>query len=70
MHVRAGCYGAIISVYNGPDETITALTADGIGELKGMLGDSRITPKTWHCFLDDFVHDAELVDRIRSQSPR
>ena len=54
-------YGSIISVYTGPDDTITALTDDGIDELKDMLRDARITPETWHAFLDDFVDDAELV---------
>jgi len=63
-------YGSIISVYTGPDDAITALTDDGIGELKDMLRDARITPETWHAFLDDFVHDAELIARIKAQSPR
>ena len=63
-------YGAIISVYTGQDDTITALTDDGIDELKDMLRDARITTETWHAFLDDFVDDAELVARIKAQSPR
>ena len=63
-------YGAIISVYTGQDETVTALTDDGIGELKDMLRDARITPETWHAFLDAFVDDAELIARIKAQSTR
>lgn len=63
-------YGSIISVYTGPDDTITALTDDGIDELKDMLRDARLTPETWHAFLDDFVDDAELVARIKAHSPR
>ena len=63
-------YGSIISVYTGPEDTITALTDDGIDELKDMLRDARITPETWNAFLDDFVDDAELVTRIKAQSPR
>ena len=63
-------YGAIISVYTGQHETVTALTDDGIGELKDMLRDARITPETWHAFLDDFIHDTELIARIKAQSPR
>ena len=63
-------YGSIISVYTGPDDTITALTDDGIDELKDMLRDARITPETWNAFLDDFVDDAEFVARIKAQSPR
>ncbi|MDP1667443.1 hypothetical protein [Phaeovulum sp.] len=63
-------YGSIISVYTGPDETITALTDDGIDELTDMLRDARSTPETWHAFLDDFVDDENLVARIKAQSPR
>lgn len=63
-------YGSIISVYTGPDETITALTDDGIEELTDMLRDARITTKTWHEFLDAFVDDKELVTRIKAQPPR
>ena len=63
-------YGSIISVYTGPDETITALTDDGIDELKDMLRVARTTTETWQAFLDDFVDDAELVARIKAKSPR
>lgn len=63
-------YGAIISVYTGPDEAITALTDDGIEELQDMLRVARMTTETWHEFLDDFVHDSELVARIKAQPPR
>lgn len=60
-------YGSIISVYTGRDDTITALTDDGIDELKDILRDARTTTDTWHAFLDDFVDDAELVARIKAQ---
>jgi hypothetical protein len=40
-------YGNIVSVYVGPDETITALTDDGIEELTDMIRAARITNKTW-----------------------
>ncbi len=64
-------YGSIISVYaGGPDDTVTALTDDGIDELKDMLRSARITTENWHAFLDDFVDDAELVARIKAQSSR
>jgi hypothetical protein len=63
-------YGSIISVYTGPEETITALTDDGIEELTDMLRDARITTDSWHQFLDAFVHDTDLVVRIKAQSPR
>lgn len=63
-------YGTIISVYTGQDETVTALTDDGIDELKDMLRAARITTETWHAFLDDFVDDKDLVARIKAQAPR
>ncbi|HEY0214696.1 MAG TPA: hypothetical protein VGC40_14130 [Paenirhodobacter sp.] len=63
-------YGSIISVYTGPEETITALTDDGIEELKDMLRDALVTTETWHAFLNDFVDDEDLVARIKAQSPR
>ncbi|TIU70316.1 MAG: hypothetical protein E5W13_28065, partial [Mesorhizobium sp.] len=34
-------YGSIISVYDGTDEAITALTDDGIDELRQMLAHAR-----------------------------
>ncbi|MGC3939522.1 hypothetical protein ACOTTU_17090 [Roseobacter sp. EG26] len=63
-------YGNIVNVSAGADETVTALTDDGIAELKDMIGDARITTKTWHEFLDDFVDDAELVARVKARSLR
>ncbi|MCB4863259.1 hypothetical protein K7W03_27180 [Sphingobium sp. PNB] len=63
-------YGAIISVYTGPDEAITALTDIGIDELSDMLRDARRSTETWHAFLDDFVDDPELAARFKAQPPR
>lgn len=63
-------YGAIISVYTGPDEAITALTDHGIDELTDMLADARLTTRTWHDFLDAFVNDLELAARFKAQPPR
>ena len=63
-------YGNIVSVYLGPDETISAPTDDGVEELTDMIRAARTTTKTWHEFLDDFVDDADLVSRIKAQSLR
>lgn len=62
--------GNIVSVYVGHDETISALTDDGVEELTDIIQTARITTKTWNEFLDDFVDDADLVTRIKAQSPR
>ena len=61
-------YGNIVSVYAGADETVTALTDDGIEELKQMIRDARMTTALWHEFLEDFVDDAELVACIKARS--
>ena len=63
-------YGAIISVYTGSDEAITALTDHGVDELTDMLNQARRTTRTWHQFLDDFVDDPELAARFKTQPPR
>lgn len=63
-------YGAIVSVYTGPDEAITALTDLGVEELSDMLSDARLTTKAWNDFLDDFVDDPELTARLKAQTPR
>lgn len=63
-------YGNIVNVYIGPDETISALTDDGIDELTDMIRAARASTKTWYEFLDDFVDDIDLVARIKAKSPR
>lgn len=61
-------YGAIISVYTGPDEAITALTDLGVLQLADMLREARRSAKTWHEFLDDFVDEPELAARFKSHT--
>jgi hypothetical protein len=63
-------YGHIVSVYASTDPVISALTDGGINELDDMTQTARITTKTWHPFLDDFVDDANLLSRIQAQSLR
>ena len=63
-------YGSIISVYTGPDEAITALTDDGIDELRQMLAHARRSTEEWNDFLDSFVDDEELIARVKAKSPR
>lgn len=63
-------YGAIISVHVAPDESITALTDHGVDELTDMLSQARLTTKTCHQFLDDFVDDPELAARFKTQALR
>jgi hypothetical protein len=63
-------YGNIVRIYVSPDEEISALTDDGIEELKDMIQSARINTKTWHTFLDDFGDNANLVTKIKAQEPR
>ena len=63
-------YGAIISVYTGPNEAITALTDHGVEELAHMLSEARFTTETWHDFLDTFVDNPELAARVKDRTPR
>ncbi|MGC1505018.1 MAG: hypothetical protein WA782_12875 [Sulfitobacter sp.] len=63
-------YGNIVTVYLWPDDIISDLTDDGVEELKDMIGAARITAKTWHKFLDDFVDDAELVTQVEAKQLR
>lgn len=63
-------YGSIITVYTGNDESITALTEDGMAELEQMLSDARRSPQKWNDFLDSFVDDEQLVARIKAKSLR
>lgn len=63
-------YGSIISVYTGPDESITALTDDGIEELTNMLADARRSPEDWNSFLSDFVSDPDIIARVKEKGPR
>jgi len=63
-------YGAIISVHTGAEEAITALTDDGIGELRDMLADARRSTQHWHDFLEDFVADPDIIARVKEKGPR
>lgn len=63
-------YGAIVTVHTGSDEAITALTDDGIIELKDMLAAARATDETWNTFLEDFVSGRQVKERFKSRARR
>lgn len=63
-------YGAIVTIPTGCEEAITALTDDGILELKDMRVAARATEQTWNQFLEDFVSDREVVERFRGSAIR
>jgi len=63
-------YGNIVSVYTCGDEAITALTLEGIDELRQMLAHARSSAKEWDEFLDAFVDDNEIRARVKAKSLR
>ena len=63
-------YGNIVSVYTGTDEPITALTDDGICEIKDMLAGARRSTKDWYDFLSDFVADPDVIARGKDRPLR
>jgi len=63
-------HGAIISVCTGQDETITALTDDGLEELTDMLAEARRSPQDWIQFLEDFVSDQDIIACVKEKDPR
>lgn len=63
-------YDSIVSVQTGQDDYVTALTDDGIHELKDMLADARSSTVNWHAFLDDFASDTDLIARVKAHSQR
>lgn len=63
-------YGSIVSVQIGPDDYITALTKDGIEELRDMLASARVSVEEWHSFLEDFVAEPDIIARVKDQPLR
>ena len=63
-------YGNIVTVVTGEDQTTSALTDDGIDELRQMLADARKSAAKWQEFLECFVDDEEIVARVKTYSPR
>jgi len=63
-------YGAVVTVQTGPETYVTALTDDGIEELRDMLRAARRTSETWQNFLEDFVDDPAITGRIKSKLMR
>ena len=51
-------------------QRVLGLIKDGAEELTDMIRAARITTKTGHEFLEDFVDDADLISRIGAQSLR
>ena len=63
-------YGNIVSVQIGEEDSITALTGDGIKELQDMLANARVSVEQWRSFLDDFVAEPDTTARVKNQPVR
>jgi len=63
-------YGNIVSIHIGPDDYITALTDEGIDELREMLASARMSVEEWRSFLEDFVAEPDIIARVKDQSLR
>jgi hypothetical protein len=59
-------YGDIITVWTGPEETMTALTDSGMKGLRDLLADARRSEGAWQDFLQSFVEDPDLRARLAS----
>ena len=59
-------YGNIVSVQLSQDNYQTALTDDGIDELRDMLMSARVSIEQWHSFLEDFVGDPDIIERVKN----
>ena len=60
-------YGSIVSVSFAPDDSRTALTDDGIDELRDMITAARQSPDEWDQFLEDFVDDPDVIKAVKAR---
>ena len=63
-------YGNIVNVQIGHENYITALTSDGIEELRDMITNARVSIKEWHRFIYDFVAETTHIARVKNQTNR
>ena len=63
-------YGSIVAICTSPDESITSLTDDGVDELHSMITCARRSPDKWDEFLEGFVGDRDIINRVKAHNPR
>jgi len=59
-------WGSIISISFGPDDIRSAITDDGIDELRAMIAEARQSPDDWDSFLECVVYDDDEMKVIRA----
>ena len=63
-------YGNIINVHTGQDKAITAITDQGIEELREMIRDARSSPQEWQNFLVNFASNPQTIAHINDKGLR
>jgi hypothetical protein len=63
-------YGSIITISTGPDEYQTAITSQGIEELRDFIADFRRSPEHWDEFLHSIIDDPETIKAVKLHKPR
>ena len=64
-------FGSIVYVEMAAgNDSITALTADGVEELGQMLAGARSSQQEWNLFLADLGADPQVIARVITKLPR
>lgn len=63
-------YGSIVSVSAGPDEYQTAITSQGIEELRDFIADFRRPPEEWDDLLQSIIDDPDIIQAVKDHKPR
>lgn len=63
-------YGSIITICAGPDNYLSALTDNGIDELREFIADFRRSPEEWDDFLQSVIHDPEIIQAVKAHKAR
>lgn len=63
-------YGSIITICAGPDKYLTALTDDGIDELRDFIADFRSSPQVWDDFLHSVIDDPDIIQSVKTHKAR
>jgi hypothetical protein len=49
---------------------LSALTDDGIDELRDFIADFRRSPEEWDDFLQSVIHDPEIIQAVKAHKAR
>ena len=63
-------YGSIITICAGPDDYMTAITDDGIDELRDFIADFCQPPEEWDAFLRSIIDDPETIENVKAHKAR